>query len=288
MLRFSSPPFRRFAGALFTGALLAGALLALAPLAGPAAWAQSAASDGEAVRSGSDASPSRSPVHWGVHSTERPLPPVVDPGPAPDAPAPVPADATVLFDGSSLDAWEQPDGSAPEWTVADGILQVEPGSGPIRTREGFGDVQLHVEWRVPESVEGSGQNYGNSGLYLMGTYEIQILNTYQNETYADGHAAAVYGQYPPLVNASRPPGSWQTYDIVFHRPHFDENGVVVEPARFTVFHNGVLVQEGVELTGPTAYQERPPYEPHASKLPLRIQDHGSPVQFRSIWLRELE
>jgi hypothetical protein len=195
----------------------------------------------------------------------------------------------VLFDGSSLDAWEHPDGSAPSWTVEDGAyVEVTPGSGPLRTKEGFGDVQLHIEWMVPKSVEGEGQSRGNSGAYLMGTYEVQVLDSHENPTYADGQAAALYGQYPPLVNATRPQGEWQVYDIIFRRPHFDEDGSVVTPARVTIYHNGVLVQDGVKLTGPTTHQDRPPYEQHAARLPLRLQGHGNPVRFRNVWVRDLE
>jgi hypothetical protein len=151
----------------------------------------------------------------------------------------------------------------------------------------FGDVQLHIEWATPSPARGSGQARGNSGVFLMGRYEVQVLDSYQNRTYPDGQAAAIYGQYPPLVNASRPPGEWQTYDIVFRRPRFDANGALVSPARMTVFHNGVLVQDDVELTGPSGHQSRPPYERHADRLPIRLQDHGDPVRFRYIWVREL-
>ncbi len=230
----------------------------------------------------------RNPIYWEVHDTTRANPPVVEPGPAPDAPQPPPADATVLFDGGALDAWEHPDGSAAEWAVRDGYFQVEPGTGSIQTKEGFGDVQLHVEWMVPTSVEGEGQDRGNSGVFLMNTYEVQVLDSHENETYADGQAGALYGQYPPLVNAMRPQGEWQTYDIVFRRPHFDEDGDVITPARFTVYHNGVLVQDHVTLTGPTGHYDRPPYEEHASRLPIQLQDHDHPVRFRNVWLRELE
>ena len=230
----------------------------------------------------------RNPVYWDVHDTTRTRPPVVDPGPAPAEPRPAPDDATVLFGGDDLDAWEHPDGSSPEWVVRDGYFQVEPGSGAIQTTEGFGDVQLHIEWMSPSSIEGEGQSRGNSGVFLMGAYEVQVLDSYQNPTYADGQAAAIYGQYPPLVNAMRPPGEWQVYDIIFRRPHFDDDGDVVTPATLTVYHNGVLVQDHVELTGPTGHYERPPYEAHAAQLPLRLQDHSNPVRFRNVWVRELE
>lgn len=235
------------------------------------------------------AAQSRNPVHWDVHDSTRARPPVVDPGPAPEQPSPAPSDALVLFDGSSLDAWEHPDGSPASWTVEEGAyFEVAPGSGGLQTKRGFGDVQLHVEWMVPQSVGGEGQDRGNSGVFLMGTYEVQVLDSHENRTYADGQAAAIYGQYPPLANAMRPQGEWQTYDIIFRRPHFDEDGDLLTSAEMTVYHNGVLVQDHEVLTGPTAWKERPPYQAHASQLPLRLQDHGHPVRFRNIWLRELE
>jgi len=152
----------------------------------------------------------------------------------------------------------------------------------------FGDVQLHIEWAAPNPPSGEGQERGNSGVYLMSTYEVQVLDSYHNVTYPDGQAAAIYGQYPPLVNASRPPGQWQSYDIVFHAPRFDASGRLVSPARATVFHNGVLVQDNVELSGPTAHGQRPPYKPQPEKLPLSLQDHGEPVRYRNIWIRELK
>ena len=172
--------------------------------------------------------------------------------------------------------------------MQNGVAEVVPGTGGIQTKQSFGDVQLHVEWAAPSEVEGEGQERGNSGVFLMGRYEVQVLDSYNNTTYADGQAAALYGQYPPLVNASRPPGEWQTYDIIFRRPHFDANGNMVKPARVTVFHNGVLVQDNVELTGATAHYDRPPYEAHPDALPIQLQDHSDLVRFRNIWLRELE
>jgi hypothetical protein len=162
------------------------------------------------------------------------------------------------------------------------------GAGTIATAEAFGDVQLHVEWAAPSPPSGDGQNRGNSGVFLMGRYEVQVLDSYRNTTYPDGQAAALYGQYPPLVNASRPPGEWQTYDIVFRRPRFDANGKLLSKARVTVFHNGVLVQDAVELTGPTAHHARPAYSAHPDRLPILLQDHGDPVRYRNIWLRNLE
>ena len=193
----------------------------------------------------------------------------------------------MLFGGTSLDAWERDDGSVPKWIVRDGYFEIAPGTGGIRTKAGFGDVQLHVEWATPSPGEGEGQDRGNSGVFLMGMYEVQVLDSYQNKTYADGQAAAVYGQFPPLVNTSRPPGVWQSYDIIFHRPRFDAKGVVVSPARMTVLHNGVLVQDNVTLSGPTANQSRPPYKAHPDRLPLSLQDHSHKVRYRNIWVRAL-
>ena len=193
----------------------------------------------------------------------------------------------ILFNGRSLEAWRSGDGSPARWLVRSGYLQVAAGTGAIRTVRAFGDVQLHIEWASPSPARGEDQDRGNSGVFLMGRYEVQVLDSYGNNTYPDGQAAAVYGQYPPLVNASRPPGVWQSYDIVFHRPRFDARGKVVRPARLTVVHNGILVQDDVELSGPTAHQRRPPYTAHLDALPLLLQDHGTPVRYRNIWVRPL-
>lgn len=223
---------------------------------------------------------------WAVHDDTRPMPPVVDPGPA-GPPAPVPADAIVLFDGKDLSGWTTSKGAAAAWQVGDGYMQMVKGAGSIQTKRAFGDCQLHVEWAAPAPAVGAGQDRGNSGVFLMNIYEVQVLDSYQSKTYADGMAAALYGQFPPLVNASRKPGEWQTYDIVFRAPRFDQAGAVVSPARITVVHNGVLVHDAQELTGPTAHKARPPYKAHADKLPIGLQDHGHPVRFRNIWIREL-
>jgi hypothetical protein len=193
----------------------------------------------------------------------------------------------MLFDGTSLDRWRHADGEPARWVVRDGYMEVRGGTGDLETRDGFGDVQLHVEWMAPNPTRGEGQGRGNSGVYLMNTYELQVLDSYQNETYADGQAASFYGQFPPLVNASRPPGTWQSYDIVFRAPRFDSAGRVLRPATATVLHNGVLVQDHVALTGPTGHYARPPYVAHPDRLPIKLQDHGDPVRFRSIWVRAL-
>ncbi|MEW5981869.1 MAG: DUF1080 domain-containing protein [Acidobacteriota bacterium] len=222
---------------------------------------------------------------WAIHDASRPMPQVVDPGPA-GPPAPVPADAIVLFDGKDLSGWTNSKGEPARWLVRDGYMEVVKGTGSIRTTQAFGDCQLHVEWASPAAAVGSGQDRGNSGVFLMNMYEVQVLDSYESTTYADGMAAAIYGQFPPLVNASRRPGEWQTYDIVFRAPRFAADGSLVAPARMTVFHNGVLVHDNQELTGPTAHKARPPYAPHAERLPVSLQDHSHPVRFRNIWIRE--
>ncbi|MBK6496373.1 MAG: DUF1080 domain-containing protein [Gemmatimonadales bacterium] len=231
----------------------------------------------------------QAPVEWSQHSMTRPKPPIVHPGPA-GAPVPAPADAIVLFDGSSLAAWQtgkDSSGGAAPWRIVGQALEVVPGKGTIRTRQPFGDVQLHLEWRTPKEVKGTGQERGNSGVFFMGRYELQILDSWENTTYADGQAASIYGQFPPLVNASRAPGEWQSYDIVFRRPIFDAAGLLAVPARMTVFHNGILVHQEAILLGPTSNGVRTPYSAHPDRLPIALQDHGVTVQFRNIWLREL-
>lgn len=229
----------------------------------------------------------KSEQQWKIHDLDRPLPPVVDPGPAGD-PVPAPSDATVLFDGSDLSQWAGSKGEPARWKVENGYMEVVKKTGSIRTVRGFGDCQLHIEWSAPLPATGEGQDRGNSGVFLMDKYEVQVLDCHKNKTYADGMTAAVYGQYPPLVNACRPPGEWQTYDIIFRRPHFAEDGSLVRPALMTVFHNGILVQDNVELMGPTANKKREAYKAHADKLPLSLQDHGNSVRYRNIWIRELE
>jgi hypothetical protein len=223
------------------------------------------------------------------HDRTRPQPAVVDPGTAStqESAGRPPSDAVVLFDGRDLSRWRQKDGSPAKWTVGDGYFEVVPGTGQLYTRDAFGDCQLHVELAEPSPAHGEDQDRGNSGVFLQDLYEVQVLDSYQSKTYPDGQAAAVYGQFPPLVTASRPPGTWQSYDIVFHGARFDAAGHLTQPARLTVLHNGVLVQDDVELTGPTANKKRPPYVAEPAKLPLSLQDHGSAVRYRNIWIREL-
>jgi hypothetical protein len=226
---------------------------------------------------------------WKPNDPDRPPPSVIVPGTAStqDTPGRPPSDAIVLFDGKDLSQWTTEDGQPAKWKVSDGVIEVVPHSGLIHTRQPFGDCQLHVEFSEPVPPVGEGQERGNSGVFLMGLYEIQVLDSYQTKTYADGQASAVYAQFPPQVNASRPPGQWQAYDIIFHAPRFDKDGKVLRPARVMVLHNGVLVQDNVELSGPTGHHVRPPYKPTPEKLPLSLQDHGNPVRFRNIWIREL-
>lgn len=230
-----------------------------------------------------------------VHDDTRPRPRVVTPG---DGTMP-PSDAIVLFDGGGLDEWERWKGplgygfigakgetGSPEWIVKDGAMEVT-GKSSLKTKREFGDVQLHIEWASPSEVVAASQGRGNSGVLLMGAYEIQVLDSYNNKSYADGQASAIYGQYPPLVNASRPPGKWQTYDIIFEAPRF-EHGKLVKPAYATVFHNGVLTHHRREMLGPMRHKIPTEYRPQASKGPLVLQMHSNPVRYRNIWVRELD
>lgn len=231
-------------------------------------------------------------TRWKISDRSRPLPPVVTPAtPAtpstPQSPRKAPSDATVLFDGTDLSKWQNNKGGPAKWKVVDGAIVIVPGTGDIHTAQSFGDCQLHVEWAEPNPPHDKDQGRGNSGVYLMSLYELQVLDSYQNTTYADGQAGAVYAQTPPLVNACLPPGQWQTYDIVWHGPRFAADGKLLRPARITVLQNGVLVQDHTELTGPTDYMKRPPYKPHPEKMPLLLQDHDQPVRFRNIWIREI-
>lgn len=221
----------------------------------------------------------------------------------------IPSDAISLFNGINQIEWQKSKSiiavgmmqfapmikdmkanysSTPaEWKVENGELEVVPGFGPIATKKAFGDVQLHIEWLSPQAEGKTGQQYSNSGVFFMGLYEVQILNSHNNDTYANGQASSVYKQHIPLANASRPPGEWQEYDIIFMAPKFSEKGTLISPAKITVLHNGILVQNNVALLGPTCFIGTPYYVAHPKKLPLILQDHGDPVKFRNIWIREL-
>ena len=223
---------------------------------------------------------------WRVHDPDRPYPEVVTPGAGPGA---APSDAVVLFDGTSLDAWQP---QATPWPVANGAMTATPpasgeGGNGLTSKESFGDVQLHLEFRSPNPPSGTSQDRGNSGVYFMERYEIQILDGHDNATYADGTVGAIYAWKPPLVNASRPPGEGQSYDIVFERPRFAADGKLLRPAYVTVFLNGVLVQNHQAFLGPTTWRAVAKYEPHGDSAPIHIQDHNSPVSFRNIWVRRL-
>jgi hypothetical protein len=224
---------------------------------------------------------------WRVHDVNRPAPPLVTPGATPGAP---PSDAVVLFDGKDLSKWAQrgPNGENVDskWQVRDGYFETGAKTGSMFTRDSFGDVQLHIEWATPSVVSGTSQGRGNSGVILMGRYEVQVLDMYNNRTYADGGAGSLYGQWPPFVSAPRPPGEWQAYDIIFEAPKF-EGDKLVKPAFATVLWNGVLAQHRQELLGGTVNRQAPRYTPHAAELPLTLQDHSNPVRYRNVWARRL-
>ncbi len=224
---------------------------------------------------------------WRVHDNDRPQPPIIIPGTesTQDQPGQPPSDATVLFDGTSLSTWQGRDGAA-QWKVENNYMEVAPGTGDIKTKAGFGDCQFHIEWSAPAVVKGASQGRGNSGVFLMDRYEIQVLDGYDNPTYADGITAAVYGEYPPMVNACRPPGQWQTYDIFWTAPRF--NGIeLISPAYATIVHNGIVVHHHRRLMGPTGHRDVYPYIAHPPEAPLRLQDHGDLVRYRNIWVRAI-
>ncbi|MFP4029427.1 MAG: DUF1080 domain-containing protein [Candidatus Brocadiia bacterium] len=225
--------------------------------------------------------------NYKVHDKDRPQPPVVTPGTAStqEEPGEAPSDAVVLFDGSDLSGWTNQEGDA-QWKVENDYMEVNPGTGNIWTKQELGDCQLHVEWRAPDEVSGESQGRGNSGVFLMKRYEIQVLDCYENPTYPDGSTAGIYGQCPPLVNACRKPGQWQTYDIVWKAPRFRGEKVLC-PARVTVIHNGVVVHHDKELIGPTTHRAVLPYEAHPEEQPLMLQDHGDLVRYRNIWYRPM-
>lgn len=229
---------------------------------------------------------------WHVHDPNRPQPAIVKPGTSSSQkkPGKAPSDAIVLFNGQDLSKWRTDKGAPSGWKLEDGAMVVPPkgteNGGDIWSREEFGDCQLHIEWAAPEPPKGESQGRGNSGLFFFGIYEIQVLDSYENKTYPDGQAASLYGQTPPLVNASRKPGEWQTYDIAFTAPRFKE-GKLESPAYVTIFHNGVLVQNHVALLGTTGHRTLAAYSPHAAKGPIKLQDHNDPVRYRNIWVRPI-
>jgi hypothetical protein len=232
-----------------------------------------------------------------VHETDpakQPIPKIVTPG-TPSCGSQggsAPSDAVVLFDGTSesMQNWTDTKGNPTKWQYVNGVLESVNKAGYIQSKRKFGSCQLHMEWASPATVKGNGQGRGNSGVFLMSNYEVQILDSFDNETYADGQAGALYGRKKPLVNASRGPGQWQTYDILFHRPIFDKDGTVVKRATFTILHNGVLIQDNEALSGGTGWRGShsiSEYQAHADALPLQLQDHHNPVKFRNIWVRPL-
>ncbi|HLF47061.1 MAG TPA: DUF1080 domain-containing protein [Chitinophagaceae bacterium] len=213
-----------------------------------------------------------------------PEPKIISPG---KTTADAPSDAIILFNGTSASHWHHKNGSEVIWIVSDNALTAKAGTGDIQTKQKFGDCQLHIEWRTPAEVKGEGQGRGNSGIFFMGQYELQVLDSYENKTYSNGQAASIYKQHIPLVNVCKPPGEWQSYDVVFTAPRFSDNGSLLEPARITVIQNGVLVQNNVSIWGSTQYIGLPSYEKHGAKESLALQDHGNPTSFRNIWIREL-
>ncbi len=229
---------------------------------------------------------------WMVHDEARPAPPVVMPGACgQETPVAPPGDAIVLFDGKDLTNWTDVKGQPSKWNIRDGYMESVKGAGYVRTKQEFGSAQVHVEFATPSHVIGKGQGRGNSGVFLQGMYEVQVLDSFENATYPDGQCGALYGRAVPLVNASCRPGQWQTYDIVYHRPEFDASGKVAKPAVFTVFHNGILIHDHVALDGGTNWigpHAVTDYAPHGDKGPLMFQDHSNPVRFRNVWIRELK
>jgi hypothetical protein len=219
-------------------------------------------------------------LSYRVHDPARPHPPVVSPAGQPGGP---PSDAIVLFDGRDLSQWTP---TRQLWKVEDGYIEVVANAGDLRSKEKFGDIQLHIEWAAPAQIRGNSQNRGNSGIFLQGRYEVQVLDSSGNLTYADGQAGAIYGQWPPLANATRKPGEWQTYDIVFEAPRF-EGQKLIKPAYLTVFLNGVLLHNRKELMGPTVHRQLAKYAPQPEEDSLVLQDHQNPVRYRNIWVRRL-
>lgn len=242
----------------------------------------------QGVRFGYTNTPKIPGTPWVVHDPFRPQPRQIDPGtisPRSKSGTP-PSDAIILFDGSNLDAWENNKGGDPKWVLGDGYFECRKKSGTIRSKQKFGSVQLHIEWAAPTEVKGSSQGRGNSGVFLAGLYEVQVQDNYDNLTYPDGQASSLYGFRPPRVNVTRPPGEWQSYDIVFEMPEF-KNGKLLKKAKITVLHNGVVTQHGVEIPGILGHKKTQPYREHGPGH-IQLQDHGNPVRYRNIWVRELK
>ena len=242
----------------------------------------------DAKKLGYDDTPIIPGTSWHVHDGNRPQPRVVTPGTfsTQETPGRPPSDATVLFDGAGLDGWRDKDGNPVKWKVENGYMEVVPHTGDIFSKTEFGDCQLHVEWAAPAEVVGDGQGRGNSGVFLMGRYEIQVLDCYDNPTYPDGTTGGIYGQCPPLVNACRKPGEWQVYDIIWIAPRF-AGDKMVSPGRVTVLFNGVVIHHFREILGPTTHRKLPEVTPHPAVGPLKLQDHNNPVRFRNIWFRSI-
>jgi hypothetical protein len=227
---------------------------------------------------------------WHVHDGDRPQPPVINPGTAStqEEPGRPPSDAIVLFNGKDLSHWRSGKNGPAAWRIEENALVIKPGAGDLISKDEFGDCQLHLEFAAPVPPHGRDQGRGNSGVMLFGRYELQVLDSFQSLTYADGQVAAIYGQYPPLVNAAREPGQWQTYDIIFTAPRFKQDGSLESPAFVTMLHNGVLVHNHTALLGPMAFRAQPKYKPHGPKGPILLQDHGNPVRYRNIWVRKIK
>ena len=242
----------------------------------------------EAKNLGYDDTPILPGGNYHVHDGTRPQPRIVTPGTesCQDAPGAAPSDALILFDGTDLSGWVGKGGGEAQWKLEHGYMEVVPKTGSIQTREHFGDCQLHLEWAAPAEVKGESQGRGNSGVFLMGLYEVQVLDCYDNPTYPDGTTGGIYGQYPPLVNACRQPGEWQSYDIIWEGPRFEADALV-RPAFVTVLLNGIVLHHRKELMGPTHHRVLSEYAPHDPVGPLELQDHGDLVRFRNIWYRPL-
>lgn len=270
-----------------TAALAAGACVAVAIAVIAGAGCMGESKKNRTAPEGYDDTPMLPGQPWRVHDIKRPRPPQVTPAAEPGQP---PSDAAVLFDGKDLSKWEarrRGKPANPGWTVRDGYMEVVGGTGDLVSKEKFGDCQIHVEWAAPAAIDGTSQWRGNSGVLIMNRYEIQVLDAWNNPTYADGQAGSIYGQFPPLVNPARKPGEWQTYDIAFEAPQF-EAGKLVKPAFVTVFYNGVLVHHRKEIVGRMSHRVVGTYAPHEPEEPLGLQDHDVPVRYRNIWVRKVK